>query len=523
MSDNEKVKDEFMTRKQVQQIVSDLKKQNKQYTNAVVANQNKDIVNYASAAKQSEFLTDGVRSIKFNFLKKSVDFTTFGNEKSSLVRIVPSTQEIQNVNGIQFNDESTISGITVNMENLDPTKALSAVSVKTIADRVTKNENDIVILKGDIGDVKVKNDLQDKRLNNIESKDVQQDMQINELINRYEEHDERISLAESVNQHQDGEIQDLVTKTNNLNSRITSVDGKVNVNTTNISTNTTNISALTGKVNTNTNNISTLLNERQIINEPVPISGSVTSYATNTITFVYSDSRINEQCLKVGNNIEMFTVFVNDGNPGDLPIGIEYSKDVNGKITWAQWLDVSFINNIVKVIFKLGSPCTYLRLKSISTSCFDFTKIRFTKNIFTENMMCQMINLLYPVGCIYIHYDNLKPAFMNIVGTWERLSTGRFLYNSANGGGALYGSSTHYHTTGNHTLTIAEMPSHTHTLHIGYSSGSTNWIGKTSGNAKSCQWGSEPTGGNASHNHGNTTSASNLPPYIEVCFWKRTA
>ena len=128
---------------------------------------------------------------------------------------------------------------------------------------------------------------------------------------------------------------------------------------------------------------------------------------------------------------------------------------------------------------------------------------------------------VYPVGSIYISLNSTNPSSI-FGGTWEQIQ-GRFL---------LGVSSSHpVNQTGgeeSHTLTVNEMPSHTHSLvkdsrldtvfHInnasfgGASSMSGNggdWLRWNPGESYSY------TGGNQSHN--------NMPPYIAVYIWKRTA
>ena len=134
----------------------------------------------------------------------------------------------------------------------------------------------------------------------------------------------------------------------------------------------------------------------------------------------------------------------------------------------------------------------------------------------------------YPVGSIYMSTASTSPAVL-FGGTWTQLED-RFLL----GAGTTYtagsngGSATHDHTTGNHTLTVSEMPSHTHGVqgwrYNNQSSGdkySTSYT-KLSDAASS----STPvlaTGGGEAHNHGNTGSSSNMPPYLVVYMWERTA
>lgn len=116
----------------------------------------------------------------------------------------------------------------------------------------------------------------------------------------------------------------------------------------------------------------------------------------------------------------------------------------------------------------------------------------------------------FPVGSIYLSMTNTNPSIY-FGGTWE-LMKDRFLLGA---GGAYSAGSTGGEKT--HKLTVSEMPSHSHNLgyRIGGGAGSTWYIdGGTVDN-----WGSstavQSTGGNAAHN--------NMPPYIAVYIWRRTA
>ena len=139
-----------------------------------------------------------------------------------------------------------------------------------------------------------------------------------------------------------------------------------------------------------------------------------------------------------------------------------------------------------------------------------------------------IVDLIYPVGSIYMSVNKTSPGTL-FGGTWEQIA-GKFLVGVGNGFvvGDSGGSKTHTHTTGDHALTTNEMPSHNHVLfypnsggqgvaNIGYPDATINktWW------AEACKTGNE--GGDAAHNHGNTGSASNLPPYLAVWIWKRTA
>ena len=87
--------------------------------------------------------------------------------------------------------------------------------------------------------------------------------------------------------------------------------------------------------------------------------------------------------------------------------------------------------------------------------------------------------------------------------------------------GKLLGQKTHTHTTGNHTLTVAEMPTHQHKNYFSWDSSAesgSEWgyvvkmdrDGKTDGGAE------EFIGGSQAHNHGDTGSSTNYQPTITI-------
>lgn len=115
----------------------------------------------------------------------------------------------------------------------------------------------------------------------------------------------------------------------------------------------------------------------------------------------------------------------------------------------------------------------------------------------------------YPVGAIYLSVNSTSPATL-FGGTWEQLEN-RFLLGAGSDytAGATGGEATH-------TLTINEMPSHNHGLKrttSATSSGST-WA-RLSSTGDAVDDLITNTGGGQAHN--------NMPPYLAVYMWKRTA
>ena len=128
---------------------------------------------------------------------------------------------------------------------------------------------------------------------------------------------------------------------------------------------------------------------------------------------------------------------------------------------------------------------------------------------------------MYPVGSIYQTASSTFNPQTAWGGTWERIKD-RFLLAA---GDTYTGGSTGGEAT--HKLTAQEIPSHTHTMYVNNDGSSSSWsptfgdylpkpdsvtTSKKNYQAKLAQNGA---GGDQAHN--------NLPPYIAVYVWKRTA
>lgn len=145
----------------------------------------------------------------------------------------------------------------------------------------------------------------------------------------------------------------------------------------------------------------------------------------------------------------------------------------------------------------------------------------------------------YPVGAIYMSVSNHNPATI-FGGKWEQikdvflLGCGSTYSNGQTGGEAK------------HKLTTNEMPSHTHTqnshYHAGLSYGSPDGGGNTcvvsttysSSGCIELGWSRSSTGAPydnvytkyataTNKNTGGGVAHNNMPPYLAVYIWKRTA
>ena len=129
-----------------------------------------------------------------------------------------------------------------------------------------------------------------------------------------------------------------------------------------------------------------------------------------------------------------------------------------------------------------------------------------------------VFDLIYPVGSIYLSVSDVSPATL-FGGSWERI-TDRFLLGA---GGSYAGGVTGGESS--HTLTVSEIPSHSHTSYgVAFANPKNDdsyYVAMRSVN-RSNQWTADSTkeqvastGGSAAHN--------NMPPYLAVHMWKRVS
>lgn len=147
-------------------------------------------------------------------------------------------------------------------------------------------------------------------------------------------------------------------------------------------------------------------------------------------------------------------------------------------------------------------------------------KLKFRENTSSawQGLLLQgevnILDLVYPVGSIYLSVSGTNPGTL-FGGTWERIKD-RFLLAAGDSyaAGATGGEAAH-------TLSVAEMPAH---YHIPTSSERWQTLGFASGGWTTPVWNdngnpttaaTSTTGGSQPHN--------NMPPYLAVYVWKRTA
>lgn len=117
----------------------------------------------------------------------------------------------------------------------------------------------------------------------------------------------------------------------------------------------------------------------------------------------------------------------------------------------------------------------------------------------------------YPVGSIYMSINNTNPSTL-FGGTWEQIKDTFLLsagdtYTAGDTGGEA-----------EHTLTVNEMPVHSHHFDMRLNATTGGYYAQppyAGNNGTVNERGTKNEGGGLAHN--------NMPPYLTVYMWKRTA
>ena len=134
----------------------------------------------------------------------------------------------------------------------------------------------------------------------------------------------------------------------------------------------------------------------------------------------------------------------------------------------------------------------------------------------------EVLKKAYPIGSVYINASNAtNPASLLGFGTWVAFGAGKVMVG-------LDAGDTSFDTVGEtggektHTLTIAEMPVHSHAQYVTASPGTGGSGIRQDYDADASGLTAYPQGVNTG-GAGSGGSHNNLQPYIVVYFWKRTA
>ena len=302
-------------------------------------------------------------------------------------------------------------------------------------------------------------------------------------------------------------------------------------------------------------------------------SGTINAVESGSFTFSATDSRgytTTQTLNKTLINYIKLTCSLNAGAPttagvATLKISGNYWDGTFGKVantltvqyrykaqggSYGSWTTVSATKsgntyNATATISGLNYQTTYVfqaraidKLATINTDeqarrttpIFDWSKNDFNVNGTLKVNNTNIFDLIYPVGSIYISVNSTSPKVL-FGGTWERIME-RFLFGC---GDERYPAG---HTGGEeqHLLTVEEMPSHKGHLSSGIAGGvpmgKGNYEGYLNSNVMNAYPGGNYRGWNvyagnemhpASEAVGEGWAHNNMPPYLCVYIWKRTA
>ena len=143
------------------------------------------------------------------------------------------------------------------------------------------------------------------------------------------------------------------------------------------------------------------------------------------------------------------------------------------------------------------------------------------------NFAAAIADVIYPVGSLFFSKDNNNPGSRMAGTSWAQVAQGQFV--AGVGTGTDINGTSHTVTAGDtdtdgeygHTLTVSELPAHTHPIKNSSKGGTNDNIayygdhGSTAHYPQSTDLLPDNTGGNQSHN--------NLPPAFGMYVWERTA
>ena len=304
-------------------------------------------------------------------------------------------------------------------------------------------------------------------------------------------------------------------------------------------------------------------------------SGTINAVESGSFTFSATDSRGYTTTQKVNKTLIEYiklTCSLNAGAPttagvATLKISGNYWDGTFGKVantltvqyrykaqggSYGSWTTVSATKsnntyNATATISGLNYQTTYVfqaravdKLATINTDeqarrttpIFDWSKNDFNVNGTLKVNNTNIFDLIYPVGSFYISSKSTNPAIL-FGGTWEQIQ-GRFLLgrSSSYPVGSMGGEATH-------TLTTSEIPYHNHAIG---QDGNTSMVlptdvaiddsshsqyvttlegGRSGWYKSSVTWGGAIVTRNQTSPYGQ--AHNNMPPYLSVYIWKRTA
>ena len=130
-----------------------------------------------------------------------------------------------------------------------------------------------------------------------------------------------------------------------------------------------------------------------------------------------------------------------------------------------------------------------------------------------------IINLIYPIGSIFLSFTNTDPSIRFTGTQWTQVANGRFIVGVGTGNDGIqnrtFNSGNNTNGEYDHKLTIAEMPRHNHNYSL------INIIGN--GERDNNSQAGENYNTTATSNTGGDGFHNNTPPGFGLYVWQRTS
>lgn len=223
------------------------------------------------------------------------------------------------------------------------------------------------------------------------------------------------------------------------------------------------------------------------------------------------------QIFSQGNRIQEHALTTKDPSKGLIGT-LDIDSPTNTGFAWgliSKYFSKLTANGVIETFFTSANEAMQRWTSHNGRSIFGRYRSYSTGN-YSEWSAVGLDNF-YPVGSIFISTSNTNPStFMG--GTWERFANGRTIVGVSESE-SEFNTSTKTGGSKTHTLTVEEIPPHSHAQYVTANDGTPAIRRDWSSDGRS---GPYPQGINTG-NTGGGRAHNNLQPYITVYMWKRTA
>jgi len=202
-------------------------------------------------------------------------------------------------------------------------------------------------------------------------------------------------------------------------------------------------------------------------------------------------------------------------------MGVPYTFSTASQSIPLAQLDSNFATPIT-----IGSTTAQLGQTVTTITGLTLANVNITSGTISANSTS--IQLFYPVGSIYTSTVNTNPNTLFGFGTWLEFAAGQVLIGNGGGftAGNTGGSANAVVVSHTHTATVTD-PGHAHNVVTAYNlDGSDSGFNYSSNNSNvnTHATNSASTGISVTNSTtGSSGTNANLPPYIVVYMWQRTA